>query len=141
MRTMHESKENLSNEQEVKQAIEGTFHVKLNKLPISYRMDFMAFRDNKPTSVIEVKCRKKASSTTYPCFMLALGKWNSGIDYTIKNNIRFFLVGKYLDGIFYYKYKPTDKVDIKWFNGRSDRDDPDDKEPCVYIPMELFKKL
>ena len=92
---MHESKENLSNEQEVKQAIEDMFHVKLNKLPISYRMDFMAFRDDKPTSVIEVKCRKAAASTTYPCFMLALGKWNSGIDYTIKNNIRFFLVGKY----------------------------------------------
>ncbi len=141
MRPMHETKENLSNEQEVKQAIEGRFNVELNKLPISYRMDFMAFTGGKPSSVVEVKCRKKASSTTYPCFMLALGKWNAGIDYTMKNNIAFTLVGKYTDGIFYYKYKETDKVDIKWLNGRSDRNDPDDKEPCVYIPMELFKKL
>ena len=141
MRPMYESKENLSNEQEVKQAIEDMFHVELNKLPISYRMDFMAFRDGKPSSVVEVKCRKTASSTTYPWFMVALCKWNAGIDYTIKNNLGFFLVGKYLDGIFYYKYNSTDKVDIKWFNGRKDRNDPDDKEPCVYIPMELFKKL
>ena len=138
---MHESEANLSNEQQVKNDLEEKFGVELKKLPISYRMDFMAFRDGKPSSVVEVKCRKTASSTTYPWFMLALGKWNAGIDYTIKNNLPFYLVGKYSDGIFFYRYNSSDSVDIKWFNGRKDRNDPDDKEPCVYIPMELFKKL
>ena len=54
MRPMYESKENLSNEQQVKKGIEDRFHVELNKLPISYRMDFMAFRDGKP-SVLGVR--------------------------------------------------------------------------------------
>jgi len=140
-RPIYENEFDLSNEEIVKQAIEKT-GVVLHKLPMSYRMDYMAFRDDKPSSVIEVKSRKKGtSSTTFPWFMVSLLKWHAGIDYVHKSGIPFILAGKYDDGIFFYKYSPDDNVDIKWFGGRKDRQDTADQEPCVYIPMTLFKKL
>ena len=140
-RPHYENEESLSNENIVKCAIEKRGFV-LCKLPISYKIDFMAFKDNKPTSVIEVKCRMAGiTSKTYACFMLSLAKWHAGIEYFIKSGLPFILVGKYEDGIFCYNYSPEDVVSIKWFNGRCDREDADDQEPCVYVPMKLFRRL
>ena len=131
----------MANEETVKPAIVKHGAV-LKKMPMNYRIDYMSFRDGVPTAVIEVKSRKKGiASTTYPLFMLSLSKWHSGIDYFNKSKLNFVLAGKYDDGIFTYKYSPEDKVEIKWFGGRPDREDKDDQEPCVYVPMKLFKRI
>ena len=139
-RQIHETQADLDNEEIVKQAIEKK-GVVLHKLPMSYRMDYIVFRSGKAISVVEVKSRTKGTlSTKHPLFMLSLSKWNAGIDYATKG-LAFYLAGKFDDGVFLYKYSPNHDVDIRWYEGRKDRQDPDDQEPCVYVPMKLFRKL
>ena len=140
MRKQYESKFDLSNEQDVSNAISKAWGASLHKLPISYRLDFLLTKDNAAKAVVEVKSRRNAHNK-YPTLMLSLSKWNHGVEYTIINKLKFLLIAKFTDGIFYYNYSNKDDFDIKWGGRTVQTRDSADIEPIIHIPVNKLKRL
>jgi len=140
---IYENSISRQNEDVVKRHIEDRLpNIVLHHLTMKYEFDYIAITKGSkyPMGVIEIKSRGFASGA-YPRYMLSLAKWNKGIQYSEFNKFKVFYFAKFTDCICYYLYRPTDKIDIEFFQGRKDRSDKNDVEPCVYIPMNLFKRL
>jgi hypothetical protein len=95
---------------------------------------FSMFDYNGETSIIELK-KRNFSSNKYNDYMIGLNKIEKAK--TAKKNI--FFVMEFDDGIFSYKYNPTDKLNYR-SGGRRDRGINEFKQYC-YIPTELFIKI
>lgn len=137
-RPLYETPEHLAREFNVAQAIEEALSSTLHKLPHKYNADYAAFRDDKLQSWIEIKCRD-VESTAFPTVMLSLDKWLKIRWLAHATGVKFTLVVEFRDGI--YWTDETDKVRPIAFLGRSDRNDWQDMEPSVRIPLSEFKPL
>jgi hypothetical protein len=51
----------------------------------------------------------------------------------------FVLIIKWDDGVFFYKAGSSEVT--YGFGGRYDRDDSQDQEPMVFIPVDKFKRI
>lgn len=124
--------------------------VKMHKLPISYRLDFMVTDlTDRTIALAEIKCRSNAS-TAYPSFAISLAKYEQGIRLTehlchdlTNAPIMFLLFVRFTDKDLYYKHDQMNASDIhvRWGGRIWDVRDADDREPMVYIPISLFKEL
>ena len=86
----------------------------------------------------EVKCRTNEHSR-YPTYMLSLHKWKDGLHYESTTGLPFLIVVSFTDGVFYHQpSKGSPSFDI---GGRQDRGDAADMEPCVFIPIQQFKRI
>jgi len=138
MRQMYESANDLKNEDDIRQFLEQGLSATLHKLPISYRLDWLVFRNGTPKAVIEFK-RRKCKHLQYPDIMLSLGKWNAGLDYVQKNGLAFMFVVQWDDAVGVYMYKPEHPVDIRWGGRTVQTRDSADIEPVVHIPTNQFR--
>ena len=105
------------------------------RLPDNYEMDYVSLRNLQPTAWVEIKCRTNPS-TLYTDYMLSLGKWESGVGHH-SESAPFVLIVRFTDGTFYYKYDGAFNPRTGW-GGRKDRNDKQDMEQVVYIPMNKF---
>lgn len=135
---MYESKEDLANEKEVANFLSSKTGFVFHKLKIAYHVDWLVMDKGKPKYVAEIK-RRFNPSTEYPTLMLSLQKWMKGKEMAAEMNIEFVLIIKWNDGLFSYK---AEKDGVTYgFGGRYDRDDPQDQEPMVFIPVSKFKRI
>ena len=138
MRPTYETETSLKAEREVAQQLEKRWRCKLIKLPISYRADYLAFRD-KPVAVIEIKCRGKR----YPEMILSLHKFLEarGLAKALstEREVPFILVYSFPEGIWWGNVTNY-PLDIK-IGGRKDRNDWQDTEPVQMFDLAGFKKL
>lgn len=137
MRPLYESSEDLANEQQVANFLSNKWKCKLKKLPMSYHVDWIVMRDE-PEAILELKCRKN-ESTRYTTLLLSLNKWMRGKELSKELGIPFIIVVRWTDGLFFHT---VGSATVKHgFGGRTDREDSQDVEPVVLIPVDTFKRI
>lgn len=86
------------------------------------------------TSLIELKSRRN-NYNHYPTTMVGYNK----IEYGLKSGKDIYFCFSFLDGLYYYKFSKTDKLEFS-LGGRRDRGKNEIKEYC-FIPIELLIKI
>jgi hypothetical protein len=142
MRPLYETQDNLSSEQEVAAHLEKAWKCSMSKLPIRYHLDFVAQRGKNAVAFCEVKVRNYSMDQIGKMggYMLSLGKWSAAKQMCEASCLPFILVVKTTDGI-WYSIIESFKPDSVIVNGRQDRGDWQDIEPCVLINQSKFKQL
>ena len=139
MRQIYETRIDLDNEKSICKTIEAACGLRLKKLSIKYNLDFIGFRNGKAVAVIEVKKRHNRYSK-YPTVILSLAKYNRGVEFYQINDLKFIFCVQFEDGYFFYEYQNEDRFDVQ-IGGRTDRNDDQDIEPVMHIPIVRMKKL
>jgi len=139
MRRSYETQIDLDNEKSICEKIETACGMHLRKMSIKYSLDFIGFRNGKAVAVIEVKKRHNRYSK-YPTVILSLAKWNRGVEFHRVNDLKFIFCVQFDDGYFFYEYQNDDKFNVE-IGGRRDRNDDQDIEPVMHIPIVRMKKL
>jgi hypothetical protein len=142
MRLLYETQEDLDSEMGVAMHLSKTWKCEMSKLPIRYHLDFVAKRGKIAVAFCEIKVRSYSMNKigNMGGYMLSLGKWSSAKQMCEASGLPFILVVKTTDGIWYVTIESF-KPDSVIVNGRSDRGDWQDIEPCVLINHSRFKKL
>lgn len=142
MRPLYETQDNLSSEIDVAAHLAKIWKCEMFKLPIRYHLDFVAQRGKNAVAFCEVKVRNYSMDQINQMggYMLSLGKWSSAKQMCEASGLPFILIIKTTDGIWYAlieSFKPDSVI----VNGRQDRGDWQDMEPCVLIKQSRFKRI
>lgn len=136
-RPMYETQEDLQRERQVMERLCEAWKVGCQKLPTKYVIDYGMLRDEKVVAWLEIKCRSKK----YDEMILSAAKWFAGKDLARQTALSFVLVYAFPDSsIHYLTIEPDMNPEIR-FEGRTDRNDWQDREPCVILPLEWFSVL
>jgi len=138
MRPLYESSNDLAEEQKVAAVLSKARDLQFYKLKYAYKIDWIIFKAGLVNSVAEIK-RRKVKRFQYETLMLSLDKWISGKTLANEMEVPFILFIKWDDGLFWYK-AGSSKVTYG-FGGRKDRNDAQDMEPMVFIPVKDFKEI
>lgn len=106
----------------------------LHKMPISYRLDAIAFRASECRGFAEIK-RRNNESTKYPTYMISLGKVMAARQLTTETGLRSRLFVLFTDHLTAIDFAAEFTVGI---GGRTDRGDSADIEPCAFFDMDQF---
>ena len=149
-REQYETKEHRSDEQRILKQFRkqsGLHKWRGMKLPKFYQIDY-ALLDTDPRdkpageakirAFVEIK-RRGMKFGKYATFMLSYHKWLHGRRLAIEANVPFLLVVEFEDGIRACRAERDFILALAW-GGRTDREDEQDSEPCVFIPMSHFLK-
>lgn len=140
-RKIYESDEDLKREAIVAEAIESARNVRLKKVPRKYFIDYAVMKDNAIIGWVEIKCRQ-GQHDRYSTFMLSLCKWREGLKLAEDTKTTFVVAVSYDDGIYLFDATGLKAETVTFgFGGRSDRNDTEDYEPVVHIPIQSFCKL
>lgn len=137
--TIYETAETLRIEREAMEKAAKHWGVVAEKLPKRYKIDWLlkAPNNKQGTAWAESKRRYNVRSK-YPELMLSLAKWREGRQLSEDTGLPFLLLIEWDDGLFWMRAEINYPVGI---GGRSDRGDPEDIEPMVFIPVDHFKRL
>ena len=138
MRPRYESEQDLNNEENAKSIIETSYNCVLRKLPISYNADWVATRNGEVVAVIEYK-KRTFNKDKYPTTFIFVDKWMNSLRLAETMAVPFILIIEWTDGI-YWHHAGTCDVEFK-ISGRTDRNDPQDMQPSVHIPVTAFKSI
>lgn len=145
--TSYETAQDLEHELAIKAAVESRGKVRLVKLKKFSRVDFvMTEKNGNAIALCETKTRNHAKQQHETLF-IDYNKMETAIylcrhfynEATMKP-LDFILFIQFIDGIMFYKFNPEDRLTIKE-GGRRDRNDRNDIQPLVHIPLKLFKNL
>ena len=112
------------------------------KLPRSYRLDFALYdQDGILRGWLECKGREAPKrQKKYDSYMLAFAKWKCILLTKQTSKQPIYLVVGLPDGV--WTVEVHGDLPVRYGRGgRTDRGDPEDTEPCVYIPMECFRQI
>ena len=141
IRKLYETSGDIENETRVINSLRQAWHpVSINTLPKKYVLDAFAEFDGGGHAWLEVKCRTVAS-TTFETYMISYRKIVEGINYADAKGGSFLLVVEWTDGIFACNVHDAMPHTRMGFGGRKDRDDREDSEPMLLIPVRLFVKI
>lgn len=142
VRPMYETAEHLSAEQKLVQDLEAAWQLKAHKLKLHYEIDtaLLVPYNNAVKYWVETKCRTNASDA-YGTYMLSAHKWMRGNHLAASLGGEFRLVVRFTDKTLYVPGNVNPSELRCKIGGRVDRGDPQDIEPCVHIPMELFAPI
>lgn len=138
-RPLYEDEQDLNGENAFKEKIEQYLKASLMKMPKKYCADYMVFRNNAPVAIIEVKIRN-VSRNTYITYMLSLHKVLYALNMASMLMIPFFVFVKWTDAMGYCQIMEGHLATIEMQNVNF-RDDPDDIEPCIFVPISTFKLM
>tara|TARA_E500000305_G_C4026489_1_gene242114 strand:- start:3351 stop:3821 length:471 start_codon:yes stop_codon:yes gene_type:complete len=140
---------NLDREREVnfQKWMKSNHNIDLYKLPIKYSVDFLAEVNEKPVGWIELRWRRHKHGV-YKEFMIAQYKIKKMIDLYESTSIPSYLYIRHNDCISYIEVRrhhaignnSLGKSAVRWGGMNNMRDDQD-REPCVYIPIDNFMKM
>lgn len=141
-RTLYETKEDLANEKTAFVDIKKHFKVTGNKLPKQYRLDFILYNKGSVWAVVEYKCRRGIKTDTYPDIILSCAKFMEGKRWVRDFRCKFYFVVEFSDGLYCVELTYLDTgYAVVTRGGRTDRDDWQDIEPVIRIPIDNFKRL
>jgi|TARA_R110002096_G_scaffold288341_1_gene482085 hypothetical protein len=140
MRPLYETKSDLNREFNCVERLMSAWNCNARKLPISYQLDYLFERNNKPSGWCEIKCRNH-TSTTYPTLILSYAKIERGIQFSERTGLPFIVVASMQDGDFWYLHNDNDQLPMRWGGRTKNVRDNQDSEPVVHIPMGLFKRV
>ena len=141
-RRMYETENDRKVEQAIINELSDAWKVFYQKLPIKYKVDFAILNDKRQViSWAEIK-RRNHKMGTYPTYMLSLDKYLSGMQLHKLTGLPFNLVVKFTDNLYHCEIHLLSHAQvIISMGGRTDRDDQQDIEPCVFFDSKLFKKV
>lgn len=140
-RPFYENQNDRSNETAVIQKVCDVLNCEWVKLKPSYGLDFGFCKDGKLIGLAEVKCRKYTFEKidSLGGYMLSLHKWTAAKNLVNTTDLPFSLIVKdsndqiraaiFESMLMHYNIMIT---------GRKDRNDWQDIEPCVMIPISSF---
>ena len=137
-RPHYETQETLDAEEKIANTISELWKAKLSKLPIRYKLDYAAERNGRIVAWIEIKTRKYKWAD-FDTFMLSLDKYLAAVELGKVTNLPVTLVVKWVDKVGYVDLLNCTGV-VK-MGGRNDRNDTQDVQPVIYIPMNNFREL
>jgi len=135
-RPLYETSEDLGRERDVVANIEKRWSCQAQKLPMRYKLDYALMRNGKVSAWAEIKCRGQR----YATYLISLDKVSAGLRLSEISSLPFLIVVRYDDGTYYCTVTKDLVYDIEW-GGRKDRNDPEDQEPVLMIPMKFFLPL
>jgi hypothetical protein len=141
VRPAYESQADRNAEREIADAIAQEWGVRAHKLKRFYPIDFALFQTNTLLhSWLEVKCRRLIAHDTYRDIILSLHKVSAGIQFAHFTCVLFHFAVAFRDGIYIVELDEHRGYPIR-LEGRTDRNDQEDIEPCACIPVSAFRRL
>jgi hypothetical protein len=144
-RPLYETEADLQREQEVAELVGLRFNCDMHKLAKRYVVDYIATRgDNKQGVAF---CEIKGGNHTWEDyqrmggFRIALHKWAYARFYCEASNLPFLFVAAAADGAWYRPFADFSHQYTILYSGRTDRNDPQDMDPCMVLPCDTFKLL
>ena len=135
---MYETASDLANEDQVKTFLEAKWQATLHKLPISYNFDYLVERNGNSSAWVEIKVRTNPMNQ-YDTMMISLHKSLAGKHLTETTGLPSFLVVKWTDKIGFVNINEC--LHTLKMGGRSDRNDAQDRDPCLYIGIDEFQEF
>ena len=133
----YEQAEDVEREAKVAKAVEAKWNWVLQKTPVFYKVDFMAFRNETPKAWVEVKARHTVSLGQDPHLWLSLVRVSAAMQLATDTNLPAYVVYGLANGIYCHRLKAPMAYKIE-MGGRHDRNDPNDYEPCCCLPPDEF---
>jgi hypothetical protein len=145
-RPLYESELDRGNESQVAKVIEAKWKCLAKKLKPACEVDYALERSGRIIAMMEVKCRAYTYGRLDELggLMLSAHKWQAARRWWENHGIGFVLAVGLTDGVYALSVHPDGGWPQKLplvMGGRLDRGDAQDIEPCVLIPMNLFKLL
>lgn len=137
-RRIYETIDDLGQEKAIAEKLEVRWHCVMRKLPRSYRLDWAASDDGKIRAWLEFK-RRYRTFDQYPDTFLALGKVMAAREFVAATSMKCLFVVQFDDALAYADMVINGREIV--FGGRTDRDDWEDIEPVVLVPMADFTKI
>lgn len=137
-RPIYENAETLSTEERLIKLIADASNSKAVKLGMKYKMDYAMTRNGCIEGWVELK-KRSFDSDKYDEYMLSLDKYMIAKKLSEDTGKPCTLVVEFNDKIF---LADLSKIEFRLgMGGRKDRGDPEDYEPCCWIPIDQFKLL
>lgn len=138
-RPRNETVEDLLTEKNAALYIEKEFDCDITKLSERlYELDWAISREGKVCAFGEFK-RRRFSRSKFQTLILSAAKWMKGIELARFYSVPFILFIQWDDGIFYLNSEEFQAHTLRLAGNH--RGQNGDIEPCVEIPVELFKKV
>jgi len=138
MRPSYETQSDLGREDTVAEMVGRLFGANPQKLPPKYPFDRAFVQGKNVVALAEIKCRSNKKEE-YPTFIMSLAKWMSCIRISEFAGVPGLLVVRWSDGVFVMKM-PDYGLAVT-FAGRADRNDLDDMELVVEVPVKDFTPI
>ena len=109
------------------------------KMPKAYRADYAIFKDGLLHGIAEVK-RRRYDRFAFETFFISAGKFQACLEMGYMYNVAFLIFVQWNDVLAYWLWKPPNmymQYQVRW-GGRKDRNDAQDQEPMVHIPVKEF---
>lgn len=138
-RPLYETEIDRRNEREVMDTVAKHWIVDYHKLPISYGLDYAITSNGTLAGYCEVKCRNH-NYGTFPTYLISILKIAKATQLSLGGLHPARLIVRWQDKIGYTR------IDLPPFytyeiGGRTDRNDPADREPVALIPIDRFEIL
>ena len=131
-----ETPQDLANEAKVGHLVFERWHCRAEKMSTRYEVDYALLRRGKVMAWAEIKCRKNIRAK-YDTYAVGLRKIMSGQALATATNLPFLLIVRWTDAL---GWIAPEMNDVRW-GGRFDRNDAQDIEPMVHIPISAFKLI
>lgn len=140
MRPVYESTETLEAEARLAKRCSDEWRVRMVKLPFSYQIDFAIDKEHQPVKAwAEVKCRN-CPRDAHASYIISLLKWDALMRAQELTDLPSYIVFGWTCGA--AGWIRADRLDRRiTISGRTDRNDPADIEPVLWIGRDQFKPL
>ena len=137
---IYESALDRANECSLARKLMKAWGVMTLKNPYHYGLDWSVYKEGKLVGFLETKQRKMTWEESGEYF-LGMKKFIWGQMLKQQTNLDWVFVVRFINGD--YMVKPVQMWGNGYVkhNGRLDRGDPNDIEPCVHFPMRIMKKI
>lgn len=143
----YESPEDLANEIEVSDWLAEKYRLAVIKTKTYFPVDFAVYdvaQRCRVQAVCEIKCRRDYTmerTDELGGYMLSLHKWGEARTMSVAGQIPFWLVVRDSAQVVWRHIPNNWQHDGVRIMGRTDRNNPDDIEPCVLLRMARFERL
>ena len=139
-RPTYETKDSLTREGVVAKAVASAWASDAVKMPKYYKCDYALSRGKMVKAFLEIKCRDVLPDT-YETIILSADKFTFLLEMERSTRVPCFFVVRFSDNsIRYAKLSEVKGFTIE-IGGRFDRNDDDDTEAVVHIPIGEMKPL
>ena len=138
MRPIYENNKTLAAEEALAEKLAVEWQCKPIKLGRKYKIDYALSRGGVIAAWAEFKKRGIASDK-YSEYMLSMDKYLAAKELARETDTTCFLVVEFTDCVLY-----ADLASVSFrlgMGGRKDRGDPEDYEPCCWMPLKEFNTL
>ena len=108
------------------------------KLPRRYKVDYALCSDTKVIRAYAEVKKRDIPSDKYKEIILSFEKYDAMVRLQ-EYGFKCVLIFEFHDGIFHLDVKSLAECRVG-MSGRTDRNDPDDTEPCIWIPNHMWQK-